>query len=74
MEVNMRESYDFSNGVKNPYLSKLKKQITIRIDAETIDYFKELSDETGIRYQQLINFFLMDCKKKHMKPNIDWAS
>lgn len=74
MEDKMRDSYDFSNGVKNPYVSRLKKQITIRIDAETVDYFKDLSEETGIKYQQLINFFLADCRKKHLKPNIEWAS
>jgi predicted DNA binding CopG/RHH family protein len=73
MEVdNMRNHYDFSNAIKNPYINKLKKQITIRLDPETIDYFKDLSDETGIKYQQLINLYLADCAKKHLKPNIEW--
>ncbi len=70
----MRKSYDFSKAVKNPYLSKLKKQITIRIDADTIEYFKNLADETGIKYQQLINLYLADCAKNHMKPNIEWKA
>jgi hypothetical protein len=65
----MRDSYDFSNAIKNPYISKLKKQITIRLD-----YFKELSDETGIKYQQLINLFLSDCARKHLKPKIEWKN
>jgi len=69
----MRDSYDFSNGVKNPYVSKLKQQITIRLDSNTVDYFKELSDETGIKYQQLINLYLADCARKHLKPKIEWA-
>jgi predicted DNA binding CopG/RHH family protein len=49
----MRETYDFSDAVKNPYSAKLKRQITIRLDSTTIDYFKDLSEETGIKYQQL---------------------
>ena len=68
----MRESYDFSNAIKNPYISKLKKQITIRLENTTIDYFKELGEETGIKYQQLINMYLNDCARKHLKPNIEW--
>ena len=66
-ELDMNQSFDFSNGKRNPYLSKLKKQITIRIDAETISYFKELAGETGIKYQQLINLYLADCAKNHKK-------
>ena len=58
---NMRKEYDFSKSIKNPYLRKLKKQISIRIDPDTIDYFKKLADETGIKYQNLINSYLADC-------------
>lgn len=73
MEVRtMRQTYDFSNAKKNPYTNKLKKQITIRLDEETIDYFKEMSEETGIKYQQLINLYLADCAKKHFKLHINW--
>ena len=70
----MRDSYDFSTmkSVRNPYISMLKKQITIRIDNETIDYFKNLSLETGIKYQQLINMYLSDCARKGLKPRINW--
>ena len=74
MEDNMRDTYDFSQGRKNPYVGKLKQQITIRIDAEAIRYFKNLAEDTGIKYQQLINLYLIDCAKKHMKPNIEWKS
>jgi predicted DNA binding CopG/RHH family protein len=68
----MRDHYDFSGGRKNPYISMLKKQITIRIDDLTIAYFKDLSVETGIKYQQLINLYLSDCARKKLKPNISW--
>ena len=53
----MKDSYDFSKGVKNPYSKKLKKQITIRIDSESIDYFKKQAAEVGISYQNLINLY-----------------
>jgi uncharacterized protein (DUF4415 family) len=49
-DLDMNQSFDFSKAKKNPYISKLKKQITIRLDAETISYFKEMADETGIKY------------------------
>ncbi|MBQ6495943.1 MAG: BrnA antitoxin family protein [Firmicutes bacterium] len=59
----MRDEYDISelNPRKNPYAKKLKRQITIRIDADTIDYFKQQANETGISYQNLINMYLTDC-------------
>jgi predicted DNA binding CopG/RHH family protein len=68
----MRDYFDFSSGRKNPYISMLKKQITIRIDDLTIAYFKDLSAATGIKYQQLINLYLSDCARKKLKPNISW--
>jgi uncharacterized protein (DUF4415 family) len=71
---NMRKEYDFSKGIKNPYVRRLKKQISIRIDPDTIDYFKKLADETGIRYQNLINSYLADCVAKKMKPNMVWQA
>ena len=57
----MREEYDFSRAVKNPYAKKLKKQITINIDSDTIDYFKKQAELSGIPYQTLINLYLADC-------------
>ena len=70
----MRSSYDFSNAKKNPYISRLKKQITIRIDTDTIEYFKSIAEETGIKYQQLINLYLSDCAKRNMKPDLEWKA
>lgn len=67
----MRKEYDFSAGIKNPYAAKLKKQITIRIDEATIEYFKSMAEETGITYQNLINLYLADCaaRKKKLKTS-----
>ena len=61
----MRDNYDFSESVKNPYAKKLKKQVTIRLDEDTIDYFKNLSHDKGIPYQSLINLYLRDCAQSH---------
>ena len=68
----MRKEYNFTKSKKNPYSKLLKKQITIRIDEETIEYFKQLSNETGITYQNLINLYLVDCAKSHKKLNFTW--
>jgi len=68
----MRKEYDFSHGRKNPYSKFLKKQITIRIEDETIGYFKNLSKETGISYQNLINLYLSDCANKNKKLSFNW--
>lgn len=69
----MKKEYDFSKAKKNPYISDLKKQVTIRLDAETINYFKNLSKDNGIPYQTLINLYLRDCAKQHKKLNVEWS-
>lgn len=66
----MRTNYDFSDSVKNPYASKIKKQITIRLDEDTIGYFKNMAEETGVPYLNLINLYLRDCAGKHRKLNL----
>ena len=65
----MRDDYDFSNGIKNPYADKLKKQITIRLDDEVVNYFKNMAEETGMSYQNIINYYLKDCvkEKRHLE-------
>ena len=70
----MREEYDFSQSVKNPYVKKLKKQVTIRLEDEVISYFKQLAEETGIPYQSLINLYLQDCVRAKRKPLMEWVS
>jgi uncharacterized protein (DUF4415 family) len=70
----MRKEYDFSKSKKNPYAKKLKQQITIRLDQDTVEYFKRLSTETGIAYQVLINLFLKDCAQSKKKPALNWKT
>lgn len=67
----MRDHYDFSKGIKNPYAAQLKKQVTINLDAETVEYFKKQAETTGIPYQRLINFYLADCVKN--KRQLSWT-
>ena len=68
----MRKEYDFSKARKNPYASRLKKQITIRLDEESITYFKAISEEVGVPYQSLINLYLRDCAVSQRKLNLNW--
>lgn len=68
----MRAEYDFSGAIKNPYAKKLKKQITINIDADTIDYFKAQAGDTGIPYQTLINLYLADCAANKKQIQVSW--
>jgi len=57
---------------KNPYASKLKRQVTIRMGDDVVSYFKELAEETGIPYQSLINLYLKDCVAQGRKPDLSW--
>lgn len=68
----MRKEYDFSEARKNPYAARLKKQITIRLDEDSIAYFKSVSDEVGIPYQSLINLYLRDCAASRRKLDLAW--
>lgn len=68
----MRKEYDFTAAKKNPYAAQLKKQITIRLDEESISYFKTISQEVGIPYQSLINLYLRDCAASHRKLDLNW--
>jgi len=71
--LEMRDHYDFSKSKKNPYAKKLKKQITIRLDEDTIAYFKALAEQKGIPYQSLINLYLRDCAERARDLKIKWA-
>ncbi len=68
----MRSEYDFSKSRKNPYSNRLKRQITIRLDIEAVEYFKEMAGELGMPYQNLINLFLRDCAMQKRRPVIQW--
>lgn len=70
----MRKAYDFSKARRNPYANRLKRQVTIRLDEPTIAYFKALSDETGIRYQTLINLYLRDCATTRKRLSVAWRT
>jgi predicted DNA binding CopG/RHH family protein len=68
----MKKHYDFSKAKRNPYAKRLKRQITIRLDAPTIDYFKGLAEDIGIPYQTLINLYLRDCATSGRKLSMRW--
>ncbi len=68
----MRKEYDFSKAQKNPYASRLKRQVTIRMDEGTVKYFKDLALEIGVPYQTLINLYLRDCAASHKKLSLQW--
>ena len=72
---NMKNEYDLGamKSRKNPYSRHLKKQVTIRLGVDVIDYFKSLSEETGVPYQNLINSYLMDCAQHKKKPVMTWS-
>lgn len=68
----MRKSYGFSRARRNPYAKRLKKTVTIRLQADIIDYFKAMSSETGIPYQNLINLYLLDCATEGRRLALEW--
>ena len=68
----MKKEYDFSKSIKNPYINKLKKQITIRIDEDSLNYFRRISSDVGIPYQNVINMYLRDCTKANKKLSLNW--
>lgn len=68
----MKKEYDFSKAKRNPYASRLKRQLTIRLDQTTITYFKNLSEETSIPYQTLINLYLRECAATNKKLTMKW--
>ncbi len=72
----MRDHYDFSSmkGKKNPYIKYLKQPVTIRLDTESIQYFKAMSEENNIPYQTLINLYLRDCAANHKKLQLQWVA
>ncbi len=69
----MRKEYNFSSARRNPYAARLKRQITICLDRETIAYFKAMAAEAGIPYQTLINLYLRDCAGAKRKLALKWA-
>ena len=70
----MKDHYDFSQSVPNPYLKKLKQPITLELQEDVLDYFTQLAEETGISFQRLIILYLQDCVKQQRKPKVEWLS
>lgn len=72
----MRRHYDFSKmkGRKNPYVKRLKQPVTIRLDRDTVAYFKDLAVQTGLPYQNLMNLYLRDCAVQRRRPSLKWVS
>ena len=70
----MRKEYDLKKMKlrPNPYLKKLKKSVTIRLDGDVVEYFKTLSEQTGTPYQTLMNDFLRSCKDQKITPKTIW--
>ncbi len=71
----MQDEYDLSKmkSRPNPYAKRLKKQVTLRMNETVIEYFKDMAEETGIPYQSLINFYLMDCVVSKRKLQMTWT-
>ncbi|MDP1765273.1 MAG: CopG family antitoxin [Methylotenera sp.] len=72
----MKTEYDLSTmkSRKNPYATKLKKSVTMRLGEDVIGYFKQMADEAGMPYQSLINLYLRDCAAHHRKIDISWQT
>ena len=70
----MRAEYDFTRmkGRKNPFAQRLKKQVTIRLGQDIIDYFQSLAQENDIPYQTLINLYLRECAQT--QKHLTWVS
>ena len=73
MTDDMRADYDFGAARPNPYSRRLKRQVTIRLDVDTVDYFKTLSDKAGVPYQTLINLYLADCATSRRELALTWS-
>ena len=72
----MKAEYDLSKmkSRKNPYASKLKKPVTMRLSEDVIGYFKAMAEDTGVPYQSLINLYLRDCVSQRRKVDISWQT
>ncbi len=72
----MKAEYDLSKmkSRRNPYASKLKKSVTMRLSDDVVQYFKGMATEEGVPYQSLINLYLRDCLAQNRKVEIKWSS
>jgi uncharacterized protein (DUF4415 family) len=74
-ETEMEDEYDLSKmkSRPNPYARRLKKQVTIRMSPDVVEYFKKMAEETNIPYQSLINLYLRDCSASKRKLDMRWV-
>ncbi len=70
----MRKEYDFSTAKRNPYSKRVKRQVTIRLDEDTLHWFRALAEDTGLPYQTLINLYLRDCAASKRKLRMRWRA
>jgi predicted DNA binding CopG/RHH family protein len=70
----MKKRYDFSKSKPNPYIKSTKRQVTIRLDESTVQYFKDLGTASGIPYQNLINLYLRECAAEKKRLKMEWAA
>jgi uncharacterized protein (DUF4415 family) len=72
----MKDHYEFSNmkGRINPFIRYLTEPVTMRLDPDTVSWFKAMAEETGIPYQTLINLYLRDCAVHERKLQMKWAT
>ena len=68
----MKKNYDFSKGVKNPYAKRLKRELTIKLDQETISYFQSMAEDLAIPYQTLMNMYLRECADSRKRLRLHW--
>jgi predicted DNA binding CopG/RHH family protein len=69
----MRDEYDFSKAVKNPYAKRMKRQVTLDLSANAVDYFKAMAMDSGIPYQTLISLYLTECAEKKRRISLSWT-
>ena len=70
----MKKRYDFSKSKPSPYVKSTKRQVTIRLDESTVQYFKDLGTASGIPYQNLINLYLRECAAERKRLKMEWAA
>ena len=68
----MNKEFDMTNATRGTMGKKPKQQVTIKIDADTIAYFKKLAVRSGIPYQSLINLYLTDCANNKKELYMVW--
>ena len=70
----MKSEYDLSKmkARKNPYATKLKQPVTMRLTEDVVVYFKNMAGQVGVPYQSLINLYLRDCVMRHREVQIAW--